>query len=39
MKIKHLVIENFRAIKYLDLDCTNGANVLIGDNWAGKSTG
>lgn len=38
MKIKHLVIENFRAIKYLDLDCTNGANVFIGDNGVGKST-
>ena len=38
MKIKHLVIENFRAIKYLELDCTNGANVFIGDNGVGKST-
>lgn len=38
MKIKHLIIENFRAIKYLELDCTNGANVFIGDNGVGKST-
>lgn len=38
MKIKHLVIENFRAIELLDLDCSKGANVFIGDNGAGKST-
>lgn len=38
MKIKHLIIENFRAIKYLDLDCSTGTNVFIGDNGAGKST-
>lgn len=38
MRIKHLTIENFRAIGQLDLDCSNGANVFIGDNGAGKST-
>lgn len=38
MKIKHLIIENFRAIGQLDLDCSMGANVFIGDNGAGKST-
>jgi recombinational DNA repair ATPase RecF len=38
MKIRHLVIENFRTIDHLDLDCSKGANVFIGDNGAGKST-
>jgi len=38
MKIKHLEIENFRAIEHLDLNCSNGTNVFIGDNGAGKST-
>lgn len=38
MKIKHLLIENFRAIEHLDLDCSMGANVFIGDNGVGKST-
>lgn len=38
MKIKHLVIENYRAIEYLDLNCANGANVFIGNNGTGKST-
>ena len=38
MKIKHLTIENFRAIEHLELDCSTGVNVFIGDNGAGKST-
>ena len=38
MKIRHLVIENFRAIKYLDMDCSVSVNAFIGDNGAGKST-
>ena len=38
MRIKHLIIENFRAIGHLDLDCSTAANVFIGDNGAGKST-
>ena len=38
MIIKHLVIENFRAIEHLELDCSNSVNVFIGDNGAGKST-
>lgn len=38
MKIRHLVIENFRAIKYLDIDCSAGVNAFIGNNGAGKST-
>ena len=38
MKIKHLVIENFRAIGRLDINCSEGVNVFIGDNGAGKST-
>ena len=38
MIIKHLVIENFRAIEHLELDCSNCVNVFIGDNGAGKST-
>ena len=38
MKIKHLTIENFRAIEHLDLDCSNSVNMFIGDNGAGKSS-
>lgn len=38
MKIKHVIIENFRAIKRLDFDCSEKVNVFIGDNGAGKST-
>lgn len=38
MRIKRLIIQNFRAIEKLDLDCSMGANVFIGDNGAGKST-
>lgn len=38
MRIRHLTIENFRSIEQLDLDCSMGANVFIGDNGAGKST-
>lgn len=38
MKIKHLTIENFRAIECLDFDCSDSVNVFIGDNGAGKSS-
>lgn len=38
MTIKQLLIENFRAIEHLELDCSDGVNVFIGDNGAGKST-
>jgi len=38
MKIRHLTIENFRAIERLDFDCSKNMNVFIGDNGAGKST-
>lgn len=38
MKIKHLTIENFRAIEYLDFDPSEHINAFIGDNGAGKST-
>lgn len=38
MKIKHLTIENYRAIEHLDLDCSDSVNMFIGDNGAGKSS-
>ena len=38
MKIRHLTIENFRAIERLDIDCSESVNAFIGDNGAGKST-
>lgn len=38
MKIRHLTIENFRAIERLDFDCSRNVNAFIGDNGAGKST-
>lgn len=38
MKIKHITIENFRAIERLDFDCSEKVNAFIGDNGAGKST-
>lgn len=38
MKIRHLTIENFRAIERLNFDCSKNVNAFIGDNGAGKST-
>lgn len=38
MKIRHITIENFRAIERLDFDCSEKVNAFIGDNGAGKST-
>ena len=38
MRIRHLTIENFRAIERLDFDCSGNVNAFIGDNGAGKST-
>ena len=38
MKIRHLTIENFRAIEHLNFDCSGNVNAFIGDNGAGKST-
>lgn len=38
MKIRHFRIENFRAIGLLEVDCSGGVNVLVGDNGAGKSS-
>ena len=38
MRIKHLTIENFRAIDRLDIDCSDSVNIFIGDNGAGKSS-
>ena len=38
MIVKHLIIENFRAIERLDIDCSKSVNVFIGDNGAGKSS-
>lgn len=38
MKIKHVIIENFRAIKKLDFECSGKVNVFIGDNSVGKTT-
>ena len=38
MKIKHLIIENFRAIDCLDFNTSEHINAFIGDNGAGKSS-
>lgn len=38
MKIRHITIENFRAIEHLDFDCSEIVNAFIGDNGAGKSS-
>lgn len=38
MKIKHLKIENFRAIDCLDFNASEHINAFIGDNGAGKSS-
>ena len=38
MRIKHLIIENFRAIEHLELHCSDRMNVFIGDNGTGKSS-
>lgn len=38
MKIRHISIENYRAIERLDFDCSSKVNAFIGDNGAGKSS-
>lgn len=38
MKIKHITVENYKAIERLDIDCCEHVNAFIGDNGAGKST-
>jgi len=38
MKIKHLYIENYKAISKIDVDCGRNFNVIIGNNGVGKST-
>ncbi len=37
MFLKKLVIQNFRAIDYLELDFNKGLNIIIGENNAGKT--
>jgi predicted ATP-binding protein involved in virulence len=38
MKLSHITIENFRAVKKLDLPLDPQLTVLVGDNAAGKTT-
>ncbi len=38
MKIKKIIIQNFKCFKYLELDLNSGLNILVGNNEAGKST-
>ena len=37
-KIKRIVIDNFRGIEHMEVDCSNRLNVFIGANGAGKSS-
>ena len=37
MYLKRLYIRNFRSIKDLDLEFTDGKNVIVGRNNSGKS--
>ncbi len=38
MKVKHIDIQNFHAIRNFNYECGEGVNVLIGVNGAGKSS-
>lgn len=38
MRIVRLEIENYKAISHLEMDCSSGFNVFIGDNGVGKSS-
>lgn len=38
MKIKKVIIENFKSIKYLDMDFKEDLNIIVGKNETGKST-
>ncbi len=38
MKIKKIIIENFKCFRKLELELNSGLNILVGNNEAGKST-
>lgn len=37
MKIKRIVIRNFKSIKHIDIECSSKINAFIGENSVGKS--
>lgn len=37
MKIKNIVINNYKSIKHLEIDANDGLNAFIGENSVGKS--
>ena len=37
MKIVHIVVENYKSIKSIDIDVNSQVNVFIGENSVGKS--
>lgn len=38
MRVKHISISNYRAVRNLEYSCAEGMNVFVGVNGAGKST-
>lgn len=37
MKIKRIVIRNYKSVKHIDIDCSDKINAFIGENSTGKS--
>ncbi|APA63554.1 ATP-dependent nuclease [Maribacter sp. 1_2014MBL_MicDiv] len=37
MKIKRIVIRNYKSVKYIDIECSDKINAFIGENSTGKS--
>jgi predicted ATP-dependent endonuclease of OLD family len=38
MKLRHLIVKNFRALKQVEIDFVDGVNVIVGPNAIGKTT-
>ena len=38
MRIKEIIIENFKAFKYVKIECNQNFNFIVGENNIGKST-
>jgi len=37
MKIQRIIIQNYKSIKFIDIECSPKLNAFIGENSVGKS--
>ena len=37
MKIKRIVVRNYKSVKHIDIECSDKINAFIGENSTGKS--